>query len=107
MDGSTRKALPDLTRALELEPKEPEFYYARSKVHANLGRIKLQVKDLTSALKFKITPHYLYARAIAYMDLKKHDDAKADFKMIIQKSPKNRHARNSRVFLEDIVELQK
>jgi tetratricopeptide (TPR) repeat protein len=78
-------AVEDLTRAILLNPMEPDYYYTRGRIRCKLQHYEEAVADFTRTLD--LCDHYKsdyyrapahFFRAETYVRLKKYDQARAD-----------------------------
>lgn len=56
LDGDATAALERLERALELEPRSPDAYFARAKIYAALGARDLAAEDIGAAIRLGLGP---------------------------------------------------
>jgi tetratricopeptide (TPR) repeat protein/predicted aspartyl protease len=82
-------ALADLSKACELAPAEPEYFYRRALLYVQTGALPLALADLDQALKSKqdFLPAYL-PRAEIYWQQKDFAAANADFANVDRLAPK-------------------
>ena len=82
-------ALADLSKACELEPNEPEYFYRRALVYSQTGALPLALADLDHVLQLKedFLPAYL-PRAEIHLQQKELAAANADFDNVNRLAPK-------------------
>ena len=82
-------ALADLSKACELEPDEPEYFYRRALVYLQTGAVPPALADLDHALKMRedFLPAYL-PRAEIHLQQKDLAAANADFDAVDRLAPK-------------------
>ena len=95
--GQPTKAISDLTKAIELNPKLAEAYSNRGLVYDNLGQYTQAISDYTKAIE--LNPKYAEAyssRGLTYYNLGKHTQAISDCTKAIELNPKYAEAYYSR-----------
>jgi tetratricopeptide (TPR) repeat protein/predicted aspartyl protease len=82
-------ALADLSKACELTPNEPEYFYRRALLYVQTGALPQALADLDHALQVKddFLPAYL-PRAEIHLQRKELAAAEADFDHVDQLAPK-------------------
>lgn len=89
------RAVPDLTRALDLDPDLPWAYYFRGVSLMNLKDFEAGIDDLTKAAATQALPRdfhirAVHFRAVGYMNLERYDDAITDITTCIDLNPEQR-----------------
>lgn len=82
-------SLNDLSRALEIAPKEPEYWTDRGETHRSMMNFASAISDFTKAIE--INPDYSWAftcRGLTYHGLRRYDEALADFDRAIDIFPR-------------------
>lgn len=88
-------ALNDLTRAIELDPKDGWSFHVRGRTLQRLGQFGFALEDLTKSINQEPLPRKIYLyRASVYRDLGQYDAALADCQQAIDLDPE----RNARWF---------
>ena len=77
--GNFEQSLALLNKAVQLRPNSAETYFARGGVQFMLGRYDLAVADYTRTLQLRYTADVLQARAMAYQQWGKPEQARKDF----------------------------
>lgn len=73
------KALKEITKAINLDPKVATLYLTRARIYENLGKHSLQIADLTTAIHIDSSNQIAYlSRANVYDKLHKHKLAERD-----------------------------
>ena len=88
--GEFAKAIDDLSRAVELEPADPQPWFDRALVQLRIGRPLLAMADLDKALALK--PDHVQAllmRGRLYLANKDEKRGRADLEEAIRLSPKD------------------
>ena len=82
-------ALADLSKACELKPEEPEYFYRRALVYLQTGNVASALADLNQVLKLKedFLPAYL-PRAEIYLHQKDRAAAQTDLASVDRLAPK-------------------
>jgi tetratricopeptide (TPR) repeat protein len=86
-------ALADLSKAIELSPNEPEFYYQRAETYSACGQRDRALKDYDRVLTLKqdflpaYIPRALYARAVAESRKDERTDSASDVEAARQIAP--------------------
>jgi tetratricopeptide (TPR) repeat protein len=87
------EALSDLSRAVELSPKNVEVYQRRVDIYKEIFSSAIAdkiVSDLTKVIELNPNLDFPYAdRGFSYLVLKKHDEAYKDVCAAISRNPKN------------------
>ena len=92
--GESVKALTDLTKAIELDPKENYNYFLRGSLyHYSIKNDELAIKDLTEAIRLNPDsgPNF-FTRGQALIAVKRYDAAIADYTSALKFDPKNEYA---------------
>ena len=77
--GQYKRALPDLDRSLQLNPKYANAYDSRGFVYGKLGQYKRALQDINQAIRLDQTVPDIYShRAVVREKLGDHAGAKAD-----------------------------
>lgn len=86
-----KRALEDLTKAVELKPDYTAAYYNRARILAMLNRHPAAVADLTKAIELTkegtVKAIYYKNRGLSYGAMNDLEKAKADFKMAKEIDP--------------------
>jgi tetratricopeptide (TPR) repeat protein/S1-C subfamily serine protease len=85
-----KQAINDYTQAIQLNPKNAEYYAIRGGIYSVLKEYKQAIDDLTQAIK--IDPKkaiYYHLRGTTYLELKDYKLAINDYTQAIQLDPKN------------------
>ena len=77
--GDFNNALEVLNLAVRLRPNHAETYFARGGVYYMLGKYDLAVADYTRTLEMRRSADVLRARAQAYLQWGKQEQARQDF----------------------------
>lgn len=82
------EAIPYLNRAIQLDPKHKESYFARGFAYFNLNKLQEAISDFTKAIELdpKFTDAY-YQRAITYYQLNNYTLSLNDLNKAIELSP--------------------
>ncbi|GBG77225.1 hypothetical protein CBR_g23552 [Chara braunii] len=78
--GNYIEAVADFTRAIELDPKNADFYHNRGFSYRKLGKFEEAISDYTMAIK--LNPQHCrayYNRAFSYDRMKNYEAAIADY----------------------------
>jgi tetratricopeptide (TPR) repeat protein len=83
------KAIPDHTKALQINPELAEAYYNRGSTYHSLQQYKLAISEYTQAIQLnpKLAVAY-YNRGVTYAKLQQYEKAISDFTQAIQTNPK-------------------
>jgi tetratricopeptide (TPR) repeat protein len=94
------EALRLCTRALGLDPDEPEAYALRGQVHYHLGRLAEAEADCSAAIDRGFRHANIYfTRAVAHDGSGRLEEALADCSMALHLDPEHAGAHNSRGFI--------
>ncbi len=88
--GSSKEALHDLNKVIELKPAEylPMAYQSRATLMANTGRFENALSDINQALELDSSNvSYLLVRGRLYLDMNRMVQAKNDFDKAVQLNP--------------------
>lgn len=82
-------ASKDLTKAIEITPKDPALFASRARANLELGKVAEALDDYTQAIALSDRPHAgLYeARGLVYSRIGESDKAIADFSKSIECDP--------------------
>lgn len=86
--GNIRLAIDDYSRAIEIEPDNPEFYADRARFYEQLGELLLAIKDVNRAIA--LGPHLnrsLLFRSRLLARNGQHDDAQKDLEKALELTP--------------------
>ena len=87
--GDNEGALSDLSKAIELNPNDAEFYFNRGNVYNITERFELAVVDYSSALKLKSDyPEAYNNRGASYGNINKLNESLDDYNKAISLNPK-------------------
>ena len=100
--------MPDLTRALDLNPDLPWSYYFRGASLLNLQQFEAGMADLTQAIASEVLPDDFMARArhlraIGHMNLEQYEDAIVDVSVCIDLEPNHPIYRFERATLYEAI----
>ncbi|MGE3991292.1 tetratricopeptide repeat protein [Pseudorhodoplanes sp.] len=87
IQGRHDEAVADLTKAVELAPKDPNRFYNRGDAYRDKGDNERAIADYTSAIKLRSDFRYFTNRGLVYAKQEKLDLALADFSQTIRMSP--------------------
>lgn len=91
------EAIPDLTRSLELEPRNPDTYYFLAIAQGKTGDVVNSLKNYSKAIELR--PDYIEAlvnRGLIYYNSFRYDEAIADYTAAIAAKPDVAIAFNNR-----------
>lgn len=91
------EAIPDLTRSLELEPRNPDTYYFLAVAQGKTGDVVNSLKNYSKAIELR--PDYIEAlvnRGLIYYNSFRYDEAIADYTAAIAAKPDVAIAFNNR-----------
>ena len=95
--GDFEGAIVDLSKAIEIDPKNSTFYSARGNARNNLGLLDEAIADFTKAIELDGTRRVPYInRGVAKVDKGDLDGALADYSKVIMLDPKNATAYRNR-----------
>ncbi len=86
--GQYSEAIEKFTKAIRLDPDDPEKYHLRGRAYLDRGDYDHAIQDLTNAISrdFKFADTY-FLRGHAYLKKNKHEDAIKDFANAIRLQP--------------------
>ena len=94
-----KQAINDYTQAIQLNPKNADYYAIRGGIYSFLKEYKQAIDDYTQAIKIDHKKAIYYDfRGLAYLQLKDYKQAIADYTQAIQLDPKNANYYNGRGF---------
>jgi WD40 repeat protein/tetratricopeptide (TPR) repeat protein len=82
--GDAKKAIADYTRTIALEQEHWDVWSRRGEAHASVKDWPEAVKDLSCAIEMGADHQALKDRGLAYLELRMHDEAIADFDRLVQ-----------------------
>ena len=89
LDGNNDKAIADLDKAIELNPKDAFAYTNRGRAWNNKGNHDKAIADYNEAIKLDLKHAAAYSgRGIAWNDKGNNDKAIADYNEVIRLEPK-------------------
>ncbi len=92
----------DISKAINLNSSDAEYYYFRANNHAMVNCFKDGIRDLNKAIDIDNTkPVYFYVRALALYKFKKYDKALEDCNIVI-----GMHKENRLEFISDVYYLR-
>ena len=70
MKKSYDQAIADYTRAIELDPTKPGYFYSRDVSHHNRKQYDQALADKSRAIELTVSnPEYFYSRSITYAQM--------------------------------------
>ena len=82
-------SIQDVSRAIELDPKEASYYVLRAGSNSGLQEYDLAIQDLSRAIEIEPNDSYYSIRGQAWRNLKKWELAVADYSRAIELAPKD------------------
>jgi tetratricopeptide (TPR) repeat protein len=87
-EGSLSSAIEILTKALDLDPENSDFFFNRGFAYLEMGELDTSIDDFSKAIE--ISPEvyeYFFNRGNAYFDLGKYQLAVSDYDVAIKINP--------------------
>jgi tetratricopeptide (TPR) repeat protein/ABC-type multidrug transport system permease subunit len=82
------RAIADFTKAIELDPRDPDYFLGRALAHQSAQDHDRAIADFTMAIvRDANNPDLFAGRAASYRAKKEHDPAIADYSTAVQLSP--------------------
>jgi tetratricopeptide (TPR) repeat protein len=83
--GHNQMAVKELSKAIDLNPKEADAYYLRGTAYESIGDVKRAIRDYTEAIVLNPRHYMAYTeRGNAYESLNNYDDAIQDYNTAIE-----------------------